>query len=150
MGFIDEYKRLEKLCGDLLNDDRRISAYIEQMQANPCGAYYVKNWEADLKQLKHCRWIRNKIVHEPNCTEENMSTPLDTQWIVGFYSRILNQTDPLALYYKAIRECSAAGKEFWAQPQLSSNKQGCLADVLAAIAIMNVLVMAMAMGIFLF
>ena len=30
MGFIESYKRLEKLCGDLLNDDRRVSAYIDR------------------------------------------------------------------------------------------------------------------------
>ena len=27
MGFIDSYKHLEKLCGEVLNDDRRVSAY---------------------------------------------------------------------------------------------------------------------------
>ena len=31
MGFNDSYKHLEKLCGEVLNDDRRISAYIDEM-----------------------------------------------------------------------------------------------------------------------
>ena len=31
MGFIESYKHLEKLCGEVLNDDRRISAYIDEM-----------------------------------------------------------------------------------------------------------------------
>lgn len=35
MGFIESYKRLERLCGDLLNDDRRISAYIDEMISLP-------------------------------------------------------------------------------------------------------------------
>lgn len=103
MGFVDSYKRLEKLCGDLLNDDRRVSAYIDEMIRMQNGAYHIRGWDADLKQLKHYRWVRNKIVHEPNCTEENMCEPGDTQWLDDFYDRIMNRTDPLALYYKAIK-----------------------------------------------
>lgn len=34
MGFIESYKHLEKLCGEVLNDDRRISAYIDEMIAD--------------------------------------------------------------------------------------------------------------------
>ena len=34
MGFLDSYKRLEKLCGEVMNDDRRITAYIEEMNKN--------------------------------------------------------------------------------------------------------------------
>ena len=103
MGFIDAYKRLEKLCGEILNDDRRVSAYIDEMLNTPRGSYFVKGWEEDLKQLKHYRWIRNQIVHDPNCFEENMCNDDDTQWLVSFYLRIMNQTDPLALYRQATK-----------------------------------------------
>lgn len=102
MGFIDSYKRLEKLCGDLLNDDRRVSAYIDEMIRIQNGAYYVLGWESDLKQLKHLRWVRNRIVHDPGCTEENMCEPGDAQWLDSFYRRIMNRTDPLALYDRAV------------------------------------------------
>lgn len=101
MGFIDSYKHLEKLCGDVLNDEWRISAYIDAMLNTPSGAYYVAGWNDDLKQLKHYRWVRNQIVHEPGCSEDNLCTPEDTRWLDAFYSRILHQTDPLALYRKA-------------------------------------------------
>ena len=101
MGFIDAYKRLEKLCGEILNDDRRVSAYIDEMLNTPRGSYFVKGWDEDLKQLKHYRWIRNQIVHDPNCFEENMCNDDDTQWLVSFYLRIMNKTDPLALYRQA-------------------------------------------------
>jgi hypothetical protein len=104
MGFIDAYKRLEKLCGEILNDDRRISAYIDEMVNAPRGSYLVSGWEDDLKKLKHYRWIRNQIVHNPDCTEENMCDSNDTQWILNFYARIMNQTDPLTLYHKAIHQ----------------------------------------------
>ncbi len=35
MGFIESYKHLEKICGEVLNDDRRISAYIDEMLNTP-------------------------------------------------------------------------------------------------------------------
>ena len=101
MSFISSYKHLEKLCGEVLNDSRRISAYIDEMQNTPHGAYYVPSWNEDLKKLKHYRWIRNQIAHEPDCDEQNMCDPSDALWLEDFYSRIMNQTDPLALYRKA-------------------------------------------------
>ena len=103
MGFIESYKHLEKLCGEVLNDDRRISAYIDEMINTPRGSYLVRGWDDDLKQLKHYRWVRNQIAHEPDCTEQNMCEPFDTVWLDDFYSRIMNQTDPLALYSKATK-----------------------------------------------
>ena len=101
MSFISSYKHLEKLCGEVLNDSRRISAYIDEMQNTPHGTYYVPSWNEDQKKLKHYRWIRNQIAHEPDCDEQNMCDPSDALWLEDFYSRIMNQTDPLALYRKA-------------------------------------------------
>ena len=31
MSFTESYKQLEKLCGEIMNDDRRVSAYIDEM-----------------------------------------------------------------------------------------------------------------------
>ena len=101
MGFMDSYKRLEKLCGDLLNCDRPVSAYIDEMLQTPAGARSVSTWNSDLEKLKHYRWIRNQISHEPGCTEQNMCKPGDEAWLNEFYLRILNGTDPLALYSTA-------------------------------------------------
>ena len=101
MGFIDSYKHLEKLCGEVLNDDRRLPAYIDEMESTPNGYRYVPSWNEDLKKLKHYRWIRNQISHEPDCNESNMCEPDDGLWLDNFYERIMNQTDPLALYRKA-------------------------------------------------
>ena len=117
MGFIESYKRLEKLCGDLLNDDRRVSAYIDEMISLPRGSYLVRGWDDDLKQLKHYRWVRNQIVHEPACSEENMCEPSDVVWIDDFYSRIMNQTDPLAMYRKATKPQPVAKPKQSSQPQ---------------------------------
>lgn len=108
MDFITSYKHLEKLCGEILNDDRRISAYIDEMQSiGSRGAFLVKGWDCDLKALKNYRWIRNQISHDPECTEENMCVPEDALWLDTFYSRIMKQEDPLSLYRKAIQAKTA-------------------------------------------
>ncbi|MBE5816514.1 MAG: hypothetical protein E7315_02170 [Clostridiales bacterium] len=103
MGFIDAYKRLEKLCGEVFGPERPVSTYIDEMLNTPKGPYLVKGWDDDLRKLKHYRWVRNKISHEPGCTEENMCDYGDEQWLEVFYKRIMNQTDPLAMYHKAIQ-----------------------------------------------
>ena len=100
MGFIESYKHLEKLCGEIMNNDKRISAYIDEMINTPRGSFLIRGWDNDLKRLKHYRWIRNQIAHEPYCTEQNMCGPDDAKWLDDFYSRIMNQTDPLTLYAK--------------------------------------------------
>lgn len=98
MEFMNAYKRLEKLCSDMYGTAHGISAYIDDMVNCPHGARIVPDWAHDLKQLKHYRWIRNQIVHEPDCTEEELCTPADTQWLDAFYDRILRRKDPLAVY----------------------------------------------------
>lgn len=103
MGFIESYKHLDKLCGEILNDDRRVSAYIDEMRDTPRGYNLVPGWEEDLKKLKHYRWVRNQIAHEPDCTESNMCAPEDTEWLENFYARIMNRRDPLALYREATK-----------------------------------------------
>ena len=101
MSFIESYKRLEKLCGEVLRDNRCLSAYIEEMEDTPRGVFLVRSWSDDFKCLKHYRWLRNRIAHDPGCTEDNMCTEADVLWLDDFYDRIMHQTDPLALYRKA-------------------------------------------------
>lgn len=104
MGFLESYKRLERLCRDVMDDDRRVSAYIDEMIRLTDGSRRVSGWDRDLKQLKHYRWVRNQIVHDPDCSEENMCGPEDVRWIEDFHARIMNQTDPLALYRRVTQE----------------------------------------------
>lgn len=101
MGFMSSYKQLEKLCGEIMNDERKVSAYIDEMTQTPDGAYLVAAWEEDLRKLKEYRHIRNQIVHDPGCSEENMCIADDTIWLDQFYWRIIRQEDPLALYRQA-------------------------------------------------
>lgn len=108
MSFIESYKHLDKTCGEMFETQYGVSAYIEEMLNNPHGSFLVRGWENDLKQLKHYRWIRNQIVHEPDCYEETMCEAGDDEWLDDFYERIINQTDPLAMYRKATRPQPAA------------------------------------------
>ncbi len=88
MNFIDAYKKLEKLCNEMYCDKHGISLYIDEMINTPMGSRYVKSWNEDLKQLKHYRWVRNQIVHEPGYTEANMCNRGDIQWINNFYTTL--------------------------------------------------------------
>lgn len=81
MSFIESYKHLDKICGEMFETQYGVSAYIEEMLNNPRGSFLVRGWENDLKQLKHYRWIRNQIVHEPDCYEETMCEAGDDEWL---------------------------------------------------------------------
>lgn len=143
MGFIEEYKRLERLCGDIMGAERGISAYIDAMVAAPQGAFLVSGWDEDLKQLKHYRWVRNRIAHEPGCTEQNMTTPGDTAWIGRFYRRMQNRTDPLAAYTAASVKAKPAkavtprpvARKKGKEPNTASNALGFIAFLLGILLI---------------
>lgn len=148
MNFLEAYKRLEKLCGEIMSDDRKVSAYIEDMENTLRGSQLVSDWDNDLKKLKHYRWVRNQIAHDPNCSEENMCNSADVQWIIDFHSRIMNQTDPLTLYRKAtqVNSVSATKKNSKQQYQeieqqdyvrQSTNRRGlgCVVCLLIALGV---------------
>lgn len=98
MEFMDAYKELEKLCSEIYQENHGVSSYIDDMKEKSDGDNFILGWRNDLKQLKHYRWVRNKIVHEPGCTQENMCLPEDELWIRNFCSRIRKGDDPLARY----------------------------------------------------
>ena len=99
MGFIKSYKHLDNLCKDI--NGIGVTGYIKDMENRTSAEYHIAGWKQDYLKLKHYRYIRNQIAHENYAEEENMSSPEDTAWLDNFYNRIMNQTDPLALYYKA-------------------------------------------------
>lgn len=108
MGFINSYKRLEKICSEIMDVDvHGVSTYIDEMLNMENGNDYVVGWQEDLKALKHYRWMRNQIAHEPDCSEENMCKQSDEMWVDDFYSRIINQTDPIAMYRKAVKQSAS-------------------------------------------
>lgn len=100
MGFMKSYKRLDNLCKDM--NGIGITGYIADMEKVKNGHSYASNWNTDYRQLKHYRYIRNQIAHESYADEENMCSSSDTIWIEQFHQSILEQRDPLAVYWKAV------------------------------------------------
>lgn len=119
MSFNESYKRLEKLCNEIYGDNYGISRYIDEMINTPSGSRYVGEWDEDLKQLKHYRWVRNQIAHVPDCTEENMCELSDTQWLDDFRARLMSSNDPLTKYRNARHNIY---KEQKAVPQYKEQK----------------------------
>lgn len=98
----DEYKRIDSICCDIFSVDKGINRYIEQMEETPLSIWYkVPGWGNDYKQLKHIRWIRNRIAHDVNAVDCSID---DLNWLEEFHTRLLNQQDPLAKSYQIIRE----------------------------------------------
>ena len=151
MSFIDSYKRLEKLCSEIYGNG--VKSYIEEMSNNPMGSRCVTGWGEDLKKLKHYKWVRNQISHEPDCTEDNMCESNDAEWLDNFRSRIMSGSDPLTLYRKA-RYPHATQKEKQPQKvehtyprytQRSAPKTtGCLTYVIGALLVISVVALIVA------
>lgn len=100
--FQETYKRLDRLCKDYLSSNEGVSEYIRQMENTAwIDRRYVVSWEADYKQLKHVRWVRNQLAHEVGTLEAGICTTDDLNYIKDFYNRILNGNDPFTLIRKA-------------------------------------------------
>lgn len=120
MSFLASYKRLDNLCKDMYSEERGVTSYIENMKYLPDGSFKISGWDTDYQKLVHYRSIRNKIVHDNNATEDNMSDELDIEWIENFRQRILSTNDPLAQYQKALkrsREAQSKKREPCASPK---------------------------------
>lgn len=102
MSFIESYKRLDNLCKDIFTSETGVTTYITNMESLMYNRFQITNWDSDYKKLKHYRYIRNQIVHENNVDEGNICNADDLYWVEQFYQRIINQTDPLTLYQKAL------------------------------------------------
>ena len=147
MSFIDSYKRLEKLCSEIYGNG--VKSYIEQMHNNPMGSRYVTGWDEDLKRLKHYKWVRNQISHEPDCTEDNMCEHSDAEWLENFRLRIMSGSDPLTLYRKTKsskstqqpRQTYTPDPRTYTYTQRTSAQQrsaGCLTYVIGALLVISV------------
>lgn len=92
--FFDEYKQLDKLLCDCYMTDAGVTPYIEEMTNNDTeGRARVSSWQRDLRELKHLRYLRNKLAHE---TEGGLAEQKDIDSVKEFQVRITNGDDPLA------------------------------------------------------
>ncbi len=99
---LEEHKYVDSICRDMLNAEKGVTAYIEQMEATPHAIRYkIAGWDDDYRKLKHIRWLRNQIAHNTGDVE---CTPSDVAWLKAFHNRLLTQNDPLADAYRIMRE----------------------------------------------
>ncbi len=102
--FFEDYKRLDRLCGELYNDSYGITHYIDDMKTKAdMGYQYVPNWKYDLNTLVRLRHIRNHLAHSEGSFYENVCTKEDIDWVQSFYDRIMTRSDPLAILYQKLR-----------------------------------------------
>lgn len=106
--FLKEYKRLNKICGEILNCDNGVSEYINEMERTDNISFKVPSWSDDLKTLKHLRYIRNQIVHDD--FDIGFSTEDDVEQVHTFYNRIYNMDDPFARFRKVSSANSVTSK----------------------------------------
>ena len=98
--FFEEYKRLDRLCGDMYACQNGVSAYLAAMESAAVrGSARVACWDSDYRQLKHVRWVRNRIAHDSGSLR--ISEPDDLAFVQDFYNRIFEGRDALALLRKA-------------------------------------------------
>lgn len=99
--FLEEYKQLDKLCGELYDGQPGVTSYINEMKnVNWNDARDIPNWKSDLNELKRLRHTRNHLAHTEGAFDENLCTNEDVNWVKDFRNRILKQTDPLSLLGK--------------------------------------------------
>lgn len=112
--FFEEYKRLDKLCGEIFSCRNGVSEYISQMEVAPFEARRnVPNWDSDYSTLKHLRWVRNQIAHDTDCG--GICSADDLRQLKDFRERIISLQDPFAV----LRRSKQAESSRAAKPEVS-------------------------------
>ena len=107
--FFEEFKSLDNLCRDIYGDsvDNKlgVTLYLEDMDSEAYrGSFKVSGWGADYDRLKTARNIRNELAHSRDSFSADICSQEDIDFLRSFKARILNQTDPLALLEKQIKQ----------------------------------------------
>ena len=118
--FFEEYKRLDRICADMYSARQGVSEYIADMESRPIReTSRITAWDHDYKQLKHLRWIRNRIAHESDTCQ--ICSISDIQDIQNFYNRILSGRDPIAMVERTgksiVAESNRRSGDIRMQPQ---------------------------------
>ena len=112
--FLEEYKRLDSLCKDVFSSVDGVSEYIRQMESRVWqDGRYVCSWDTDYRNLKHARWVRNKLVHEAGSFDLDICSVEEVSFVQDFYLRVVNVQDPLAQARIAKEEERRRSVETW-------------------------------------
>ena len=103
--FLEEYKLLDNLCRDIYgttpDNKLGVTLYLEDMdRKGNHGSIKIPEWTSDYNHLKNIRNARNELVHSRNSISYDICSQYDIDFIRSFKTRILNQTDPIALLRK--------------------------------------------------
>lgn len=135
--FLEEYKRLDKLCREIYDSDKGVTSYIEDMKKHSAlGMHYVRTWDEDLKALIHIRDLRNKLKHELGTMNYTMCNDADIDLVVNFYARIIKQSDPLSTLNKisiALPEQKTDTKQKYSNSNTNANTSELLPTILIGI-----------------
>ena len=102
--FLEAYKLLDKICREMYQGEKGVTAYIDDMKCVPVyESRAIPGWHSDLQQLIALRHLRNRMTHECGTLDQEMCTQSEIIWLNKFYSRILQRTDPIALLEKSRR-----------------------------------------------
>lgn len=107
--FLEAYKALDKLCGDMYHSKFGVTNYIDHMKEETYnGGHSIAYWDFILDRLIHYRHIRNKLTHDVGSFETVSCSQSDINWILDFHESILKRTDPVSeLLRKRVREKQA-------------------------------------------
>lgn len=99
--FEEKYKETDNYIKDAWSTEQGVSSYITMMENTPASKRKdIASWDADLKQLKHLRWIRNQLAHEVSI-DSDICQAEDYAWLYRFCNRLYDGTDPLGKLMKA-------------------------------------------------
>lgn len=143
LNFLEVYKSLDELCKQIFSSDIGVSKYIEEMDKELQGSFYVEDWEKDYKKLKHMRWIRNQLVHDTNSFRENIVTIDDIKWLKQFEERIIKCTDPFSLLNQCRNQYNYAGKTYEDLSKVSKKKRNNTALFIVIILLIVVLLISL-------
>ncbi|HIZ10820.1 MAG TPA: hypothetical protein IAA41_01815 [Candidatus Eubacterium faecavium] len=101
ISFLEEFKHLDNLLKDIYETEKGVTEYLENMKCIPRSEYiFIHGWDADFKNLKKLRDLRNKLSHDTGTLNMPLCTQEDVEWLKNFYDRILKGCDPLTLARK--------------------------------------------------
>lgn len=132
--FLEEYKRLDKLCREMYLSEKGVTAYIDDMKTVlSYERRSVKNWDADLNKLIELRHVRNQLSHEIGTLKNTMCSQEDVLWLKNFYNRVISQTDPLSIYNKSKNSSNFEKRNYKNSTPLVSHQPqrnaGCLTSI---------------------
>ena len=146
--FFETYKQLDRLCSDMYGCHNGVSQYLKDMENTPYSdRIAVFSWEDTYQLLKHLRWVRNQIAHNPS--QQQICNAQDIQSVHHIYDCILSQQDPLAevqKYRSAARHDAAKSMQQNSanpEPAPAHSALGIITVIVISIAVLAIIVYAL-------